>query len=30
LKTGAYVVVDEDEYGLPVVEKWNIKQHQQF
>lgn len=25
LKTVAYVVVDEDENGEPVVEKWNIK-----
>jgi hypothetical protein len=25
LKTVAYIVVDEDEYGLPVVEKWDIK-----
>ena len=30
LKTVAYIVVDEDEYGLPVVEKWNIKQHRKF
>ncbi len=27
LKTVAYVVVDEDENGDPVVEKWNIKRH---
>lgn len=25
-KTVAYVVVDEDEAGAPVVEKWSIKQ----
>lgn len=25
LKTVAYVVVDEDEYGAPVIEKWDIK-----
>ena len=25
LNTVAYVVVDEDEYGAPVIEKWNIK-----
>jgi len=25
LKTVAYVVIDEDEYGNPVIEKWNIK-----
>jgi hypothetical protein len=24
-KTVAYVVVDQDMYGEPVVEKWNIK-----
>ena len=29
-KTVAYIVVDEDDYGLPVVEKWNIKQHRVF
>lgn len=26
LKTVAYVVVDEDEYGNPVVEKWQIRE----
>ena len=26
-KTVAYVVVDENEYGHPVIEKWQIKQH---
>ena len=30
LKTVAYIIVDEDEYGLPVVEKWKIKQHTKF
>jgi hypothetical protein len=30
LKTVAYIVVDEDEYGIPVVQKWAIKQHKQF
>lgn len=25
LKTVAYVVVDEDQNGLPIVEKWSIK-----
>jgi len=25
LKTVAYIVVDEDEFGNPVVEKWDIK-----
>ena len=24
-KTVAYVAVDEDEFGLPVVEKWQLK-----
>ena len=24
-KTVAYIVTDEDEYGQPVIEKWNIK-----
>jgi len=27
LKTVAYVCVDEDEFGLPVIEKWHIKKH---
>ena len=27
LKTVAYIVVDEDQYGLPVVEKWKIGKH---
>ena len=26
-KTVAYIVVDEDEYGHPVVEKWELKQN---
>tara|TARA_R100000951_G_scaffold102070_1_gene93997 strand:- start:606 stop:899 length:294 start_codon:yes stop_codon:yes gene_type:complete len=30
LKTVAYIVVDEDEYGNPVVQKWNIKRHKVF
>ena len=30
LKTVAYVVVDEDENGSPVVEKWYIKGHRQY
>jgi hypothetical protein len=29
-KTVAYIIVDEDEYGLPVVQKWDIKQHKEF
>tara|TARA_Y100000356_G_scaffold128490_1_gene128478 strand:+ start:797 stop:1063 length:267 start_codon:yes stop_codon:yes gene_type:complete len=27
LKTVAYIVVDEDEYGKPVVEKWELKKN---
>jgi hypothetical protein len=27
LKTVAYICVDEDEYGQPVVEKWDIANH---
>ena len=27
LKTVAYIAVDEDQYGQPVVEKWNITSH---
>jgi hypothetical protein len=27
LKTVAYIAVDEDEYGKPVTEKWDIKKH---
>ncbi len=30
LKTVAYIAVDEDEYGLPVVEKWYITSHRKF
>lgn len=26
-KTVAYVIVDEDKDGQPVIEKWNIKNH---
>ena len=29
-KTVAYVVVDEDEFGLPVVEKWNLKKNTEY
>ena len=29
-KTVAYIVVDEDDAGLPVIEKWDIKQHKEF
>jgi len=27
LKTVAYVITDEDEFGNPVIEKWPIKNH---
>jgi hypothetical protein len=27
LKTVAYICVDEDEYGKPVEEKWDISSH---
>lgn len=30
LKTVAYVAVDEDECGRPVLEKWNIKNHRLY
>jgi hypothetical protein len=30
LKTVAYIAVDEDAYGQPVVEKWNIASHRQY
>lgn len=26
-KTVAYICVDEDEVGAPVINKWNIKKH---
>ena len=29
-KTGAYIVVDEDEYGMPVTEKWHIRNRQEY
>lgn len=29
-KTVAYLVVDEDEYGKPVIEKWSIKNHKTY
>jgi|TARA_B110000858_G_scaffold135983_1_gene154586 hypothetical protein len=29
-KTVAVIVVDEDEFGLPVIEKWFIKNHKQY
>ncbi len=30
LKTVAYICVDEDKYGNPVVEKWGITSHRQY
>lgn len=29
-KTVAYIVVDEDDCGQPVIEKWSIKNHRKF
>ena len=29
-KTVAYIVVDEDEYGKPVAERWDIKKHRLY
>lgn len=29
-KTVAYIVIDEDEYGQPVVQKWQIKNHDKW
>ena len=29
-KTVAYIAVDEDEYGLPVMVKWRIYSHRIF
>ena len=29
-KTVAYVAVDEDDTGMPVLEKWNIKKHKEY
>ena len=29
-KTVAYICVDEDEFGLPVLEKWDIKQNVEY
>ncbi len=28
--TRCYMVIDEDEYGKPVVEKWQIKNHRVY
>lgn len=30
LKTVAYIAVDEDAYGQPIVEKWSIKRHREY
>lgn len=30
MKTRTVVVVDEDEFGLPVVEKWYTKKHREY
>lgn len=30
LKTVAHVVVDEDEYGQPVTETWNLRGHKEY
>ena len=29
-KTVAYICVDEDEFGLPVIEKWQIKNYRTY
>lgn len=29
-KTVAYIVVDEDEYGHPVIEKWQLKSNKEY
>jgi hypothetical protein len=29
-KTVAYVCVDEDEFGLPVLEKWNLTKNKTY
>jgi|TARA_B110000977_G_scaffold125544_1_gene160748 hypothetical protein len=29
-KTVAYVCVDEDEFGLPVLEKWDLKKNTEY
>ena len=29
-KTVAYVVIDEDDFGKPVIEKWKIKDHRTY
>ena len=29
-KRVAYIVVDEDEYGMPVIEKWQLKKNKKY
>ena len=29
-KTVAYIAVDEDEFGLPIVEKWDLKKNTEY
>jgi hypothetical protein len=29
-KTVAYIAVDEDEFGLPVLEKWQLKKNTEY
>ena len=29
-KSVAYVVVDEDEFGLPILEKWHLKKNKEY
>jgi hypothetical protein len=29
-KTVAYIAVDEDEFGLPVLEKWHLKKNTEY
>ena len=29
-KTVAYIITDEDEYGLPVVQKWQIRNQREY
>jgi hypothetical protein len=29
-KTVAYIAVDEDEFGLPVLEKWQLKSNREY
>ena len=29
-KTVVVICVDEDEFGLPVTEKWSIKKHREY